>query len=234
MNTLEIAAIGLQQSTERLRIVSHNVANISTPGYKRQIAVSGAFSNAFDAAHATVSAQTDLGPGKLRATGNPLDVALGDREFLAVQTLGGAPALVRGGSLKVDARGRLVTEGGLPVQGTAGDLMVPTTATRVRIDVAGRVLADEQQVGALRIIRVASGEPMSSLGEGLFAWPSGSGVQSVQAPALQVGHQEASNVSGTREMVDLITTTRHAEAMIKLIQGSDELLEKTIRKLGEI
>ena len=104
MNTVEIAAIGLHQDAERLRVLSHNVANISTPGYKRQIAIQGAFSDVVNSeltARSAMSTQLDVGAGKLRATGNPLDVAMSDREFLMVQTAEGSPALTRGGALHV-------------------------------------------------------------------------------------------------------------------------------------
>ncbi len=235
MNALEIAAIGLQQNTERLRVISHNVANISTPGYKRQVSVAGAFSNAMDSAQAVVATQLDQSAGKLMRTGSPLDVALAEREFLMVQTNGGAPALVRGGSLQVDPRGKLVTAQGLAVQGTGGELTVPPTATQVRIDAAGKVWADEALAGTLRVVRMAPGEGPVPLGEGLYAVPPGTqALQPVDAPALQVGHLEASNVSSAQEMVALMNTTRHAETMVRLIQGSDELMEKAIRKLGEL
>jgi flagellar hook-basal body protein len=135
MNTFEIAAIGLQQDTERLRVLSHNVANVTTPGYKRQVAVQEAYARAMQSelsAQSAMNTHTDMSMGKLRATGQPLDVALGEGEFLMVQLPTGATALSRGGSLQVDARGRLLTSGGLAVQGASGDVVVPLLQTTSR------------------------------------------------------------------------------------------------------
>ena len=139
-------------------------------------------------------------------------------------------------SLQLDARGGLVTAQGLALQGSSGEPRVPATATQVRIDSAGKVRADDNPAGNLRVVRLNSGDSLVTLGEGLYAVPQGgaSSLQAVTNPALHVGHLEASNVSSAQEMVALMNTTRHAESMVRLIQGSDELMEKTIRKLGEM
>ena len=237
MNTVEIAAIGLHQDAERLRVLSHNVANISTPGYKRQIAIQGAFSDVVNSeltARSAMSTQLDVGAGKLRATGNPLDVAMSDREFLMVQTAEGSPALTRGGALHVDARGRLVISAGLAVQGTSGELAVPTTASDVRIDMNGQLFADDKLIGTLRVMKIGDKVLLAPLGEGLFGLQDTNDAQPVQLPRVQSGHTEASNVVSSQEMVSLMATMRHAESMARLIQGADEALEKTIRKLGEM
>jgi flagellar basal body rod protein FlgG len=237
MNTFEIAAIGLQQDTERLRVLSHNVANVTTSGYKRQVAVQEAYARAMQSelsAQSAMNTHTDMSMGKLRATGQPLDVALGEGEFLMVQLPTGATALSRGGSLQVDARGRLLTSGGLAVQGASGDVVVPVGAGSVRIDASGQVLADDKPAGALRVMRVAPDVALQPLGAGLYALPNGADAQAVQAPRVQAGYTEASNVVPAQEMVQVMATMRHAESMVRMLQGADEMLEKTIRKLGEM
>lgn len=237
MNTFEIAAIGLQQDTERLRVLSHNVANVTTPGYKRQVAVQEAYSRAMQSelsAQSAMSTHTDMSMGKLRATGHMLDIALGEREFLMVQLPSGGVALSRGGALKVDARGRLLTSGGLVVHGASGEVVLPAGAASVRLDAGGQVFADDKPVGALRVMRVVPDIPLSPLGAGLFALPNVADAQAVQAPRLQVGYTEASNVVPAQEMVQVMATMRHAESMVRMLQGADEMLEKTIRKLGEM
>lgn len=242
MNITEIAAAGLQQDIERLRATSHNVANITTPGYKRQIAVQsaaphGRFADAINterSTQSTMSTHTDMSAGKLRRTGNPLDVALNDREFLLVQTATGGTALSRGGALQLDSRGRLTTSAGLPVQGVTGELLVPASASAVRIESGGQVFADDKLIGALRVMRVGEGVQPVALGEGLFTLANMADAQAVSVPVLNVGHTEASNVVSAQEMVMVMASARHAESMARLIQGADEMLEKTIRKLGEM
>lgn len=242
MNITEIAAAGLQQDIERLRVTSHNVANITTPGYKRQIAVQsaalqGRFANAIDTERSTqsgMSTHTDMSAGKLRPTGSPLDVALNEREFLLVQTATGGIALSRGGALQTDSRGRLTTSVGLLVQGASGELTVPSTASAVRIESGGQVFADDKLIGALRVMRLIDGVQPIALGEGLFTLVNMADAQAVPVPVLNVGHTEASNVVSSQEMVMVMASVRHAESMARLIQGADEMLEKTIRKLGEM
>jgi flagellar basal-body rod protein FlgF len=237
MNIIEIAALGLQQDNERMRVISHNVANIATPGYKRQVAVQTPFPAVVDAemaARTAISTGVDLGAGKLKSTGNSLDVALGDRDFLMVQTAAGTTALSRGGSLQIDAAGRVVTAAGQQVLGAGGALSVPATAGSVRLDANGQLFADDKPVGTLQVMRLKEGAMPLSLGGGLFALRDTADAQVLTAPQLTVGQVEASNVVSSQEMVQLMSTTRHAESMARLIQGADEMLEKTIRKLGEM
>jgi flagellar basal-body rod protein FlgF len=237
MNIVEIATIGLQQDNERLRMLSHNIANITTAGFKRQVAVQGSFSDAVQAelaARTAMGTHADLSAGKLRVTGNPLDIALQAREYLVVRGAAGETALSRGGALQLDATGRLLAPGGFVVQGAHGDLSLPITAGEVHLDSNGQVHADGRPVGALRVVRLADDVSPTPLGNGLFELREAADAQDVSAPRVHAGHTEASNVVASQEMVQLMATVRHAESMARLIQGADELLEKSIRKLGEI
>ena len=238
MNALEIAAVALQQDGERMKAIAHNVANLNTTGFKRQVMVQASFAEAMDAAQtaqAGLSVHTDLRPGKLKATGNPLDLALGDGEYLVVQLADRTLALTRDASLKLDAAGRLVTAAGLPVQGSqGGDVTMARSVREVRIDATGGVLADDAPAGALQIVHVSEGSALKSLGGGLFALPNAGQWEAARTSAVRSGHLEASNVVASQEMVNLMNTTRHAESLVRLIQGTDEMLEKAIRKFGEL
>ena len=232
MKTLEIASIGLRDDIGRLRLLSHNVANVTTPGFKRQVQVGGAF-EAHLAAGAATQAQVDLTNGKLRATGGALDIALRDRDFVVVQGSDGALALSRAGSFQLDAQGRLITAEGHPVVEARGALAVPPAAAAVRIDERGQLIADDHVIGAIKLVSVPMSERVVALGDGLYGANDVASLQSSEA-GVQVGQIEGSNVVPSQEMVQLMATVRHAEAMVKLIQGSDELLEKAIRKLGDL
>jgi flagellar basal body rod protein FlgG len=83
-------------------------------------------------------------------------------------------------------------------------------------------------------MRVAPDVALQPLGAGLYALPNGADAQAVQAPRVQAGYTEASNVVPAQEMVQVMATMRHAESMVRMLQGADEMLEKTIRKLGEM
>ncbi|RZJ03302.1 MAG: flagellar hook-basal body complex protein, partial [Rubrivivax sp.] len=111
MNALDIAAIGLRQDLDRLKLISHNIANLSTSGYKRHIAVQKPFAGLMEAG-ADPSVQTDGRAGKLNATGHALDIALPQGRYLLLELDNGSQALSRQGSMQLDAQGLLRTVGG--------------------------------------------------------------------------------------------------------------------------
>ena len=119
MNTLEIAAIGLRQDIDRLKLTSQNVANISTPGYKRQMAVQQPFAETLALA-ADLSVTTDTRAGKVNSTGQALDVALPDGRYLLLELADGSQALTRQGALQLDPSGELRTVHGHKVMGARG------------------------------------------------------------------------------------------------------------------
>ena len=98
----------------------------------------------------------------------------------------------------------------------------------------GQLFADDKLIGTLRVMKIGDKVLLAPLGEGLFGLQDTNDAQPVQLPRVQPGHTEASNVVSSQEMVSLMAIMRHAESMARLIQGADEALEKTIRKLGEM
>lgn len=239
MNALEIAAIGLQQDQERLKLISHNLANLSTPGYKRQVMASTGFAQLVEQGRAAtlaapvLSTALDLQPGRLLASAEPLDLALPARQFLVLEREDGSTVLSADGRLHVDAKGMLRHASGLRVQGQGGALQVPVDAQPISIDAQGRVLAGTRLVDSLRLVQLPEGTAATALGQGLLDVPA-SAWQVVAAPqGLRSAQLEASNVVAAQEMVQMMSTTRHAETMVRLAQLSDEMLEKAIRRFGE-
>ena len=138
-DVLALSLRGMQQDMARLERISLNLANATTPGYRREVAMSlptsGGFADALDAAGG-LSVKTDLRPGTLKATGQRLDVALARPGFFEVATDTG-PAYTRQGDWHLDARGRLVTAAGDPVMGLGGEIVLEHPDPR--IDANGRV-----------------------------------------------------------------------------------------------
>ena len=243
---MTIAAIGMQDDMARMSSISQNLANVSTPGYKRSIPVNGGVF--LDHMHAAATAQgvagvTDaVGPmlmpqvvidpraGTHRHTGNPLDIAIEGDGFFEVMTDKG-PAYTRQGALHVDARGRLVTAQDLPIMGAAGELQLSGSSALIKPN--GEVWQGDRLVGQLRLVHFANPQALTALGNGLFAQGEARIADTAPAPVVRIGYQENSNVNSPTEMVRLMETVRHFESMQKVVQGYDELLEKTIRKLGE-
>lgn len=233
MSTHEIAAIGLQLDLERLKLTSQNVANLSTPGYKRQVAVQGAFS-ALMPASAQLQAHTDLRAGKLQATGQPLDLALPDATFLLVERDDGVQGLTRQSSLQLDAEGVLRTTLGHRVLGARGRLTPRSDdGTPLGIDPQGQLMHGADVVDQLQFVQLKAGAQLRPLGEGLYAYlPDQAETTALNAP-VRSGHRELSNVVPSQEMVQLMSTTRHAEAMVRLMQAADDMQATAIRRFGE-
>jgi len=127
-------------------------------------------------------------------------------------------------------RGQLVTAQGMPVMGQSGEIVV--TGPFV-IDANGDVKQDGRVAGRLKMVSFANPGALEPAGGGLYRQGAATLAEQSTAPAVRIGYQENSNVSSPQEMVRLTETVRHFEALQKIMQGYDETLEKTIRKLGE-
>jgi len=236
----------------RLDRVATNIANVQTPGYKREIWVarSGVAGTSFDqqldqqlasqlgvgrqaslsADMAAASIGRDMSVGTAKSTGRALDLSLADRGFFEVATEHG-PAYTRRGDFKVDARGRLTTADGLPVLGTGGEIAL--SDAHPRIDASGRIYEGDRQVAQIRVVDLPD-EGLQAQGHGLYT----SNLPAVEIPVgkagVRQGFLENANVDLASEMVGLTATMRHFEAMLRATQGRDELLGTAIHKLGEV
>ena len=246
---LALTLQAMQADMSRLDHVAMNLANAQTPGYKREVFASGAFSQALraqglgDAGQAPAvppAVHLDLRQGTMRTTAEGLDLALSGPGWFEVITEQG-PAYTRLGNFRRDARGRLVTAQGLPVAGSGGEIQLPEGP--VSIDAAGRIFeavtgdgklarARSEPVAQLKLVAFEEGAAARRLGGGLVAFP-GATPRAEAGAEVRQGYLENANVSSMQEMVQLMQTMRHFESMQKVALGYDEMLGSAIRKLGE-
>jgi flagellar basal body rod protein FlgG len=241
MDPTIIAAAAMQQDTARLQGIAQNLSNALTPGYKKQIVATGSFAAQFRAASAgpvqasaTLSIPTQLlldpSAGTLRSTGQSTDIAIDGAGYFELASPTG-PLYTRRGSLRLDANGRLVGPQDMPVMGMGGQIVLggdPFTITQ-----NGDVIQNGATVARLRVVNFRQPELLEPAGGSSYAQGKAE-LDDVTVPArLRIGYEENSNVDTAREMVSLTETMRHFEAMQKIVQGYDEVLEKSIRKLGE-
>lgn len=236
MNPLEIAAVSMQVDQQRLTTIAHNVANASTPGFKRSVLRADAFASAMQAAalqtgdSSVASTALDLREGALRLTSAPLDIAVQGEGFIELSSTAGR-LVSRGGALRLDERGLLVTAQGHAVLGLKGEIRIAAPQSAVSIDAAGKVRVNGQEQDQIKRVRFEPTATLAPVEPGVY-----SAADAVEAPgdvALRSGYLEASNVNSAREMVQLMETARHYESMQRAIQAYDDVLEHTLRKLGE-
>jgi flagellar basal body rod protein FlgG len=251
MKTLEIAAQAMQADLQRLTHISQNLANSQTPGYKRMVSVQRPFALQMEVAGSppasvqgmsalpsligldALDSALDNTAGSLRSTGNPMDLAIDGDGFFVVQTAQG-PALTRLASLRMDAQGAIVNDAGLPVLGQGGPLRAPTATSALSVDAKGEVWADTRSVGRLQVLQVSDAKSLQPLGGGLYRSADTNLGELVETPRIRAGYQEASNVTSSNEMIRLMETSRHFEAIARTVQGYDDAMEKAIRKLGDL
>ena len=236
MNAFDIAALSMDTDMQRLANIGQNLANVQTGGYKRVVVAQRPFAEtmaAIDSTSGTPDTALDMSAGALRASTNPLDLAVDGDGFFEFESPQG-PALSRQAMLHVDGEGRLVNDAGLAIRSDRGDLRIPTPANSLRIDAQGEVWVDDRSLGKLQLSRVGNPTALQPLGGGLYRPAADDATQPIDAPRVLSGQREGSNVSSSAEMVRLMETSRHFEAMAKVVQGYDDAMDKAIRKLGDL
>ena len=249
-----VAKTGLDAQQTRMNVISNNLANVNTTGFKRDRAVFEdlLYQNVRQAGGqtgATTQAPTGLmlGTGvrvvateKLNQQGNminsqnPLDMAIaGDGHFQILQA-NGTTAYTRDGSFKVSSTGQLVTSNGAPLQPA---ITIPPTAASVTIGRDGTVSvelqggAGQQVLGQVLVARFMNPAGLQAAGQNIMLQTPASGVPQVVPPGtagagtLMQGTLEASNVNVFEEMVNMIETQRAYEINSKAISAVDGMLK---------
>lgn len=237
-----ITGIGMQDGQKRLEGLSQNAANASTPGYRRQVTASRTSAQRFDAALANAGAAeapqaatrsargVDLREGGLMSTGRALDVAIDGGEHYFGLSDGQRVWLTRAGSLRIDGEGFLVGERGLRVQGTSGDVRLSHGDVEVRAD--GSITREGVVLATLQLFKPAADSAPEPGRGSLIGFAQ---MQPVEHGArVRSGFLEGSNASANSEVLGLVALTRQYESLVRITQGYDEALGKTIQRLGEI
>lgn len=229
---------GAKASMQRQEVLTNNLANASTSGFRAELAAFRAVPVRGDGATTRAYAlETTTGyddkSGPVTPTGNPLDVAVQGKAWLAVQSLDGTEAYTRGGALQVNAEGLIVTAAGLPVNGDGGPITVPAGATP-EIAADGTITAKvgnqrPQAIGRLKLVTPEA--PLSRGADGLFRAPDGD-LPADATARVQSGALEGSNVSPVETMVAMIAAARQFEQQMKMLQGAEQREQAASKLLG--
>lgn len=212
----------LSRDVDALDVVSQNVANMRTAGYRTERLKSG-----FRGEGVGADRFLSLLDGNIDKTGAPLDFAIQGPGFFVVEA-DGQERLTRNGQFHLDADRQLVDAMGRPVLGASGPIALDSETVRVAAD--GTITDGDRQVDTLRIVGVADANGLHELGSGLYAYD---GAPADWNGTLHQGALERSNVDPGTEMVRLMEVTRHAQSVQRAIQAYDTAMQNGISHLGD-
>ncbi len=257
MRAMNIASTGMLAQQTNVEVISNNIANLNTTGFKRNRAE---FADLLYQTVSRVGSQTSnsntrlatgvqigLGvrtagvyrtheQGNLTQTSNKYDVAIDGRGFLRVQMPSGEAAYTRAGAFQLSSEGELVTTDGYKVE---PGVVVPPNAVDVTISSTGQVQAklsgqvDYQTVGQLELATFVNEAGLESMGDNLMVESPSSGQPTIAIPGepgfgiLRQGFLETSNVNPVNEITALITAQRAYEMNSKVITAVDQMMSTT-------
>ena len=252
IDALYISSSGLRSQQQQIDVISNNVANMQTPGFKRgrvnfaEIANAPMAGDSIDQVAMThgggtrvLSTTMEFGVGALQPTRNTLDVAIDGNGFFELENANGDRFYPRSGQFRLDDQGYLTAINGMRL---ASGIQVPNGASDILISNVGEVSAklegsEERTVlGTIDLVTFVSTEGLTAYGENVFQASSRSGealaavAGSDGAGKLQQGYLEAANVDMIDEMTGLVLAQRAYQLNARVLQASDQVLE-TINNL---
>jgi flagellar basal-body rod protein FlgG len=248
-----IAVTGMLANQRQLEVISNNIANSSSTGFKRAVAhttdvgyqagltaaVGPGGSNVqlvgIGQGTQVADVTNEFVPGALQPTGNSLDAALQGDGFFQVTMPDLTTGYTRDGSFALDATGQLVTSGGLQVlSDTGGPLVAPANSINIRLDETGQLVATDptgtdQIVGRLGLAQFPNNAGLLASGQNIWTASANSGTPTAvvqgaaTAPVLVTGALEASNVNMADEFTRMIQAQRGYEMSSKVVQAWDDI-----------
>jgi flagellar basal-body rod protein FlgF len=236
------AISGNMAMMKQLDVIANNLANVNTPGFKRDnisfeavmaaSTLQGTDGSKDSPALTKESYSIDYTPGAVKVTDNTFDVALDGDGFFAVNTPQGK-AYTRQGNFKLDANSKLVTADGYEVLGNGAPIVI--NGGSVSFDAKGKIFVEGQQTGTIDVVDFPKPYDMRKVGSALFM-PNSTGAtpQPAKNTVVWQGHLEGSNVNTIEEMVRMIETTRSSESCQKMIQNYDQMTGHAVNELGKV
>ncbi|MXS80426.1 flagellar basal-body rod protein FlgF [Nitrosomonas eutropha] len=227
------AMTGALHTLTQQATVSHNLANVSTTGFRAQADAFRAvpvYGESLPTRAFVLDSTTgaDFTPGAIQQTDRPLDVAIQGSGWITVQLENGEEAYTRHGNLKTDANGVLQTQQGFNIKGETGPITIPPDS-RVAIGKDGSVsvLPSDSRITAVSIIgRIKLVDPPAEQlvrgDDGLFRLKQGGEAPASGKVALIDGALESSNVNAVSEMVKMITLARQFDMQMKMLENAQQ------------
>lgn len=252
---LYTAYTGLANEQKRLDIMSNNLANVSTVGYKQENVANQSFDEVMTIKIRDGSVgycnqyiggmslgvkigevYTDYGQGSFRETGNTFDFAIEGNGFFKMRVVDSAGnesyKYTRNGCFKMTKDGYVVDAEGNHLQGKSGDVQVPTDAT-ISLGLDGSIYANGELVDQIQLVDFADYDYLDKYGNNMYQTVAGA-VEIEADGTVYQGYTEQSNVNSVSEMVDMITITSAYEANQKVMQTIDSMLDSSVNSVGKV
>ncbi len=225
------AALGSIQQEMSMDVIANNLANASTPGYKKD---GVSFSN-----YMGQSTYTDMQQGPIRKTGNPLNIALNGKGFLEVQSNQGI-RYTRAGDLTLNSQNTLVTQEGWPVLDQSGQpIQFPTTTANphIRIDSSGQVFdgINQNPIATIGVVQFANDDQLKKIGDNYFqAAPGQAQLMATKPYTIEQGALEEPNFNIVEQMAHMIQTSRIFESDQRVLQSFSQQESEVTKTLGNV
>jgi len=250
------AAGGMVTQFNRLNVISNNLANVNTPGFKQDNIVIGDFERLFSEKRdklplenntkaaakfinrnlnkvpIVVEEYTDFSIGDIQRTSNPLDVALKQKNAFFVVDANGEK-LTRAGNFNLDENGFLITKEGSKVLDIKNKpIQIPLNAKKIIIDKDANIYVDGNLIATMKIVKIDNLKTLQKIGNTLYKFDTNRAKIDTKNTTLQ-GFLEKSNINPVIEMTDLIDTNRLVESYQKVMSTfMDDLNRDAIEKLA--
>lgn len=247
---------GMYNEQKRLDVISNNLANATTVGFKKEGVTSQSFENYMGIKIRDESENwqkryigdlqpgvkigevyTDYTQGSLRETGNDYDLAIDGEGFFVVNVTDRDGVtherLTRAGSYHIRKDGYIVDVDGNRLQSEAGDLQVPVDAGKVVIDIDGTVFIDGEAADKLLIKDYEDRDYLKKFGDTYYEAVDGA-TEKEATGSVRQGYTEQSNVNVVNEMVNMIAITRAYEAGQKVVKSVDSTIELAVSSVGKV
>lgn len=245
INGIYLATSGMNVEKKRMDVLSNNLANINSTGFKKReinfeavgIELSGDswssnVKEILDSYQKLGDIDIDIAAGPLKQTENPFDFSINNNNFFIVETENGE-VLTKNGSFSLDSENFLVNQDGYYVIGKNGHINIDSSQI-MSIDSSGNILNGEQFIDSLKIVSVESGMDLITGNDCYFKLKEGIIGGEGDDLIIRQGFLEMSNVNGIDEMVEIIAIMRAYETNQKVINMQDQSLAKTVSTVGRV
>ncbi len=256
LRSLYTAYTGMINEQRRMDIMTNNLANATTAGFKMESTASQSFDRVLGIKIRDISEAfndrsigqmslgvkvgevfTDFSQGALRQTEGKYDLALSGEGFFAIRFVDKAgnesTKYTRDGNFRLKKDGYVTDAYGNQLRTESGVLRVPLDAEDISISADGSVFVNNTIVDKIKIVDFENYDYIKKYGDNLYETVDGVVEKEPEAQVLQ-GYIEQSNVNSVREMVNLITITRAYEAGQKMIQSSDTIMDSAVNSVGRV